>query len=141
MDWWMWALLGLGLVACEMLTPGGFYFAFFGVGALVTSALVGFGIAGPAWVHWVLFTVISVICLVPLRGRLVRWATAGEMPRVDSLVGEELVLLDDVGPGKPGKGELRGSTWSVRTAGASALPRGARVRVTRVDGLTLWVEG
>jgi membrane protein implicated in regulation of membrane protease activity len=49
-------------------------------------------------------------------------------------------MLDDVGPGCVGKGELRGTTWSVRTSGAQTLRRGERVRVTRVDGLTLWVE-
>jgi membrane protein implicated in regulation of membrane protease activity len=139
MEWWMWALLGFGLIACEMLTPGAFYFAFFGVGALVTSAAVALGLGEPLWVEWLFFTVVSVACLVPLRGRLVRWATP-EPRVVDSIVGEELVLLDDVGPGNPGKGELRGSTWTVRTGGSRTIARGERVRVSRVDGLTLWVE-
>ena len=142
MEWWTWALLGFGLFACEMLTPGAFYFAFFGVGAIVTSVLVAAGVGGPPWFEWLLFTVISVGCLVPLRGRLVRWANAtGDTPPVDSIVGEEIVLLDDVGPGNPGKGELRGSTWTVRTNAQRTFNRGERVRVTRVDGLTLWVEG
>ena len=25
MDWWVWVLVGLGLLGLEMLTPGGFY--------------------------------------------------------------------------------------------------------------------
>ena len=140
MAWWMWALLGFGLVACEMLTPGGFYFLFFGVGALVTGGLTWLGVAGPAWFEWFLFTAISLVCLVPLRGRLVRWATAGEPREVDSLVGQETLLLEDVVPGSPGKGELRGTTWSVRSTGTRTLRRGERVRIARVDGLTLWVE-
>jgi len=141
MEWWMWALLGFGLFALEMLTPGAFYFAFFGVGAVLTAGLVWLGVGGPAWFEWLLFTVISVACLVPLRGRLVRWATAGDTRAVDSLVGEEIVLLDDVAPGNPGKGELRGSTWTVRTNGPRTFHRGERVRVTRVDGLALWIDG
>ena len=140
MTWWAWALLGLGLCAGEMVTPGGFYFLFFGVGALVTSGLVWLGVAGPPWLEWLVFTVVSVACLVPLRGRVVRWASAGEPRVVDSLVGQELVLLDDLGPGGIGKGELRGTTWTVRTAASRALRQGERARVTRVDGLTLWVE-
>ena len=139
MAWWMWALVGFGLFACEMLTPGGFYFIFFGVGACVTSALVSAGLVGPEWAQWLVFTVVSLVCLIPLRGRLVRWA-AGEMRPVDSLVGEEAVLLDDLLPGGVAKAELRGTTWSVRTAGGQALQRGARRRVARVDGLTLWLE-
>ena len=115
MAWWVWALLGLGLFLCETLTPGGFYFLFFGVGAWATGALVLLGIGGPDWVQWLVFTVVSLVCLVPLRGRLVLWASGGETPRVDSLVGEEAVVLADVEPGRVGKAELRGTTWSART--------------------------
>ena len=140
MTWWAWALVGLGLCAGEMLTPGGFYFLFFGVGALVTAGLVWLGIGGPPWLEWLVFTLVSVACLVPLRGRFVRWASAGDPRVVDSLVGEEALLLDDVGPGDVGKGELRGTTWNVRTTTTRTLRRGERVRVSRVDGLTLWVE-
>ena len=139
MTWWMWALIGLGLCAGEMLTPGTFYFLFFGIGAFVTSALVWLGLFEAAWLEWLSFTVVSLACLVPLRGRLVRWASAGDPHVVDSLVGEEATLLDDVGPGNVAKAELRGTTWNVRTDGARTIPRGERVRVARVDGLTLWV--
>jgi membrane protein implicated in regulation of membrane protease activity len=63
-----------------------------------------------------------------------------EAPRVDSLVGEEAIILDDLDPGAVGKGELRGTTWTVRTAGDRTLRRGERARVARVDGLTLWLD-
>ena len=141
MTWWVWALVGLGLCAGEMLTPGGFYFLFFGVGALFTSVIVWLGIGGPPWLEWLIFTLVSVGCLVPLRGRMLRWASSGETRRVDSIAGEEAVLLDDVAPGEVGKAELRGTTWSVRTAAGRTLRRGERVRVARVDGLTLWIDG
>ena len=139
MTWWTWALMGLGLCGAEMLTPGGFYFLFFGIGALVTAGLVFLGVGGPPWLEWAIFTGVSLACLVPLRSRFVHWASAD--PRaVDSLVGEEALLLDDLAAGGVCKGELRGTTWNVRTAGTGPLRRGDRVRVTRVDGLTLWVE-
>lgn len=140
MAWWMWALVGLGLFLCETLTPGGFYFLFFGIGALVTSALVWLGVEGPDWLQWLTFTVVSLACLVPLRSRLVRWATGGETRPVDSLVGEEAVVIEDVEPGRVGKAELRGTTWSARTGGSRAIRRGERARVARIDGLCLWIE-
>ncbi len=140
MNWWMWAVLGFALFGCEMLTPGGFYFAFFGVGALVTAAIAWLGLTPASWIEWLLFTIVSVVCLVPLRGRLVRWASAGEPRRVDSIVGEEAVVLDDLDPGGVGKGELRGTTWTIRSTGVRTLRRGERARVARVDGLTLWLE-
>jgi len=34
MVWWLWVLLGLGLLTFEVLTPGGFFALFFGLAAL-----------------------------------------------------------------------------------------------------------
>lgn len=141
MTWWLWLLLGMGLLAGEMLTPGGFYFAFFGVGAILTGLLARLGLVSEEWVQWLLFTAISLASLVPFRSRLVRWAAADTAGGpVDTLVGEEVLLLEDVASGGSGRAELRGTTWNVRTSGARTLRRGDRARVARVEGLTLWVE-
>jgi membrane protein implicated in regulation of membrane protease activity len=59
---------------------------------------------------------------------------------IDSLVGEEVVLLGDLPAGGEGKAELRGVPWSARTASGAALRAGQRCRVERIDGLTLWVR-
>ena len=40
MQWWHWAVLGLGLGLLELATPGGFFILFFGIGALLVSAAV-----------------------------------------------------------------------------------------------------
>ena len=142
MAWWLWVLLGFALVMCELLTPGGFFFLFFGLGAVAVGALVWLGAAGPAWLQWFLFSLISIGFLVPLRGRLLRRMVAGDdaAARVDALVGQVAVLLDDLPPGEVGKAELRGTAWNARNEGERALRRGQRGRVTRVDGLTLWLQ-
>ena len=49
-------------------------------------------------------------------------------------------MLEDVPPGGVGRAELRGTTWSARGTDGSALARGTRCRVERVDGLTLWLR-
>jgi membrane protein implicated in regulation of membrane protease activity len=137
----MWALLGLALLAGEMLTPGAFYFLFFGLSGLAVALVAWLGLVASAPGQWLLFSFVSIVCLVPLRGRLVRWMSGpDDRPHVDALVGELAVLLDDVPPGEFGKGELRGSAWNARNAGATPLRKGQRARVTRVDGLTLWLE-
>jgi inner membrane protein len=143
MSWSIWVLFGFGLVACELLTPGGFFFIFFGLGAITVGVLSWLGVAGSGAMQWFLFSLISLVCLVPLRGRLVRWMGAGEAATaaaVDTLVGQVAVLLDDLSPGQVGKAELRGSAWTARNADQRALHRGERGRVTRVDGLTLWLQ-
>ena len=60
MQWWHWAVLGLALGLLELATPGGFFILFFGIGALLVSVLVMLGIAGPLWLQWTLFPVLSV---------------------------------------------------------------------------------
>ena len=136
----MWVLLGFGLMLGEVVTPGGFFFLFFGVGGLVVGLLVWVGLGGPAWTQWLLFTVVSLACLVPLRARLLRRTQGDCGPAVDSLVGATAVSLEDLAPGQVGKEELRGTAWSARNAGTRAIPRGGRSRVVRVDGLMLWLE-
>ena len=50
------------------------------------------------------------------------------------------VLLADLPPGGVGKAELRGTSWTARNEGERPLATGERARVTRVDGLTLWLR-
>src|SRR5262245_45965180 len=142
MAWWVWVLAGLVLLALELATPGGFFIAFFGVGALIVGALVGAGLVEPGWLQWLLFSVLSVVSVLLFRKPLLEWMKRREpaRPAVDTLVGEEAVLTEDLPAGGVGKAELRGTSWSVRSRAASALARGRRCRVEQVDGLTLWVR-
>lgn len=140
MAWWVWTLVGLVLLAVEIVTPGGFFVVFFGLAALVVGALVGLGVAGPDWSQWLLFSVLAAGSLVLFRRRLVdRFRDGGgEQPR--DVVGEIAVLMDDLPPGAVGKAELRGTAWSARHDGDATLRRGQRCRVARIDGLMLWVR-
>ena len=141
MLWWVWTLLGLALLGLEVVTPGGFYVLFFGVGAIVVGVLAGLGIGGPPWVQWLLFSVISIVSLALFRDRLLRrMSPAGPPPSIDTLEGEVDVLLEDIAPGAFGKAELRGTAWTARNAGDGVLARGQRCRVTRVDGLTITIR-
>lgn len=140
-QWWHWLVFGLVLVLAEVATAGGFYIIFFGIGAIIVGLLSSGNLAGPTGVQILLFSVLSVTSLVLFRGRLLGWfQTDPQAPAVDQLVGEVALVLEDVAPGGVGKVELRGSGWSARTTSAAPLPRGARCRVTRVDGLVLFVE-
>jgi len=142
MTWWLWAFLGLFLLGSEIVTPGGFYMLFFGIGALVVGALVGLGLIQSEWVSWLLFSVFSVASLVILRPPLRRLMTAdrGNVSSVDTMGGETAIVLDDLPPGATGKAECRGSTWNAHNAGDKPLLKGQRSRVERVDGITLWIK-
>jgi membrane protein implicated in regulation of membrane protease activity len=141
MQWWTWILFGLALLAAEMLTPGGFFVLFFGLAALVVGLLVALGLTGPPWTEWLMFSVVAVASLLAFRPRLfdaLKTSPPSGM-RLDSVVGDVVVLTEDLAVGKVGKGELRGTVWSVRTEGPRGFTRGDRCRIRRIDGLTLWV--
>lgn len=141
MDWWVWILTGLALFALELLTPGGFFVVFFGVGAIAVGVLVAVDLAGPLWAQCLWFSGLSIGSLVLLRSRLrqLLHGTQGRGVGVETLVGEVAVLAEDLDPGAVGKAELRGTTWTVRNDGPTRLAQGQRCQVRRVDGLMLWI--
>jgi inner membrane protein len=141
MMWWLWVLLGLALLVVEMATPGGLFFLFLGLSAVMVGLLAGVGAVRTPSIQWLLFSVLSILALATLRGPLrARLNLKGPARPVDSLVGEAAVALVDIAAGDVGKVELRGSSWSARMVGGGALAKGQRCVVDRVDGLTLWVR-
>jgi membrane protein implicated in regulation of membrane protease activity len=137
--WWLWLLLGLVLAALEMMSSGGFYLIFFGVAAMFIGVMSLIGLAGPAWLQWVVFTILSLILLLAFRRPILKMLQVDTGP-VDSLVGEIAVVVDQpIAPGGVGRAELRGSTWSARNLYTVELARGQRCRVERVDGLMIFL--
>jgi membrane protein implicated in regulation of membrane protease activity len=141
MAYWAWLLLGVALLAIELATPGGFFAFFFALSGLLVGLLVALGWAGPAWMQWLLFSAISIALLGLLRRPLQSWLESKRRSQpVDSIPGEAALALEDIAIGALGKAELRGSSWTARNGGASAIVKGQRLRVDRVEGLTLHVH-
>jgi inner membrane protein len=138
MSWWLWVLFGIALLVVEMLTPGGLFALFFGAGALATALVSLLG--APGTVQWLAFTIVSIVLLATLRHPLQEKLRGRPGAPIDSLVGEEVVLLGEIPAGGEGKAELRGVPWSARVASGIALRAGQRCKVERVEGLTLWVR-
>lgn len=140
MEWWIWILLGLLLLLAELLTPGGFYIIFFGIGALVVGVLAGFNAAGPLWFQFILFSILSVLTLWLFREKLLQLTQGERRENVDSLVGETAVATEEIHLNAVGKAELRGTSWNARNVGDKPLTRGQRCVVERVEGLTIFVR-
>ena len=141
MDWWLWILLGLVLLLAELITPGGFYILFFGLGAIAVGLLTAFESAGPTWFQFVLFSIISVLSLWFFREKLLELARGPSTDRVDTYIGETAVALEDISANGIGKAEMRGSPWNTCNLSGRPLTRGERCKVERVEGLTLFVRG
>lgn len=140
MEWWTWILIGLVLFLAELVTPGGFYFIFFGAGAVGVGILAGLEIAGPLWFQFILFSALSVAALWLFREKLLRLTHTASREPIDNLVGETAVAVDEISINAVGKAELRGASWSARNVGDRPLARGERCKVERVEGLTIFVR-
>jgi inner membrane protein len=140
MEWWIWILLGLLLLLAELVTPGGFYFIFFGIGAIVVGILAGFGAAGPVWFQFILFSLLSLVSLSLFRRKLVGLTERTPEQNVDSLIGETAVASDQIAVNGIGKAEMRGTAWSARNIGDQPLNPGERAKVEKIEGLTIFVR-
>jgi membrane protein implicated in regulation of membrane protease activity len=142
LTWWMWMVLGLVLLACEMITPGIFYFMFLGISALLAGLVAWLAPDLPAWVPWLLFSIFSAVSLAFFRKPLMeKFKLSGKHGHhVDSLIGETALALEDIAPGAIGKVELRGASWTACNAGTQAIQRSGRPKVERVEGLTLYIR-
>ena len=142
MGWWIWILIGLGLLAVEVIVPGGIILLFFGAAAIVVGTFVWLGIGGPVWLQWAMFSALSVASLLTLRGPILRKINAAddEAEYVDTLVGMAVVASEDIVPGAEGKAELRGTSWGAQNVGTEPLARGEDGVVERVDGLKLYIR-
>ncbi len=116
------------------------HIGFFAVGALFVALLVGLGIELPLWGQVAVFTVVSVIAFAFLRPILVRKLKLDFKPNVDSMVGEQARAMDDIDVAGLGKAEFRGTTWSARNVGETALARGQRCVVAGLEGLVIHVK-
>ncbi len=139
--WWLWVMLGLALLAAEILTPGGFYILFFGAGAILVGLMKLAGVSAGLAAEGLIFVAVSIGLLAIFRKPLLERfkPLAPEIP-VDELTSEVAVALETIAPGAHGKAELRGTAWNARNMGDTVIEKSARCRVERVDGLTLTIR-
>ena len=139
MTWWIWIIFGLLLLAAEVMVPGGIIMLFFGAAALIVGLLVALGLGGPIWLQWALFSVVSVVSLLALRGPILRRMSSSPErgDSIDSLVGKTAVVAERIAPGALGKAELRGTSWTAKNVSEQPLKAGQTCIVEQVDGLQL----
>ncbi|MBC7952900.1 MAG: NfeD family protein [Rhodospirillaceae bacterium] len=137
---WHWLILGIALIAAEVLVPGTFLL-WPGIAAILTGALA---YAAPAldWrvdaLVFAALTVASALLGRKLYARL-KHPNADEPAlnrRADSLIGGEHILTAPLVGGEA-RMKVGDSTWKVV---GEDLPAGTRVRVVGVEGISLRVE-
>ena len=139
MAWWIWVLAGFLLLAIE-LASATMHVGVFAVGAFIVAILTGAGVEMPFWGQLLVFAGVSMTGFFFLRPWIVRKLDLHRTVPVDQIAGEHAVALEDIAPASRGRAELRGTTWSATNVGTTALARGQRCIVDRVDGLMLHVR-
>lgn len=139
MSWSFWLIFGLALLVFEILTPGGFFTVFFGLAAFVVAGLVWTGVLDSGAGQWLTFGVLGTVLILALRP-LVRKRFETNTPKVDQLIGQTAIAMETLDMNGRGKVELRGTSWSALYSGSGSVLKGDRLRVTKVDGLSLVVE-
>jgi membrane-bound serine protease (ClpP class) len=135
-------LLGIAFLVAEAFVPsfgalglGGIVAFAFGALMLFDTDVPGFGV--PLELVAAL-TLVSTAFLVGVVGMAARARRRPQVSGIATLAGESGALLEVEGlDGREGYAEIRGERWHVR---GTTLRVGQRVRVARVDGLTLDVE-
>ena len=139
MDWWIWTLIGFFFLALEFVSTT-MHSAFFAAGAFLVAILVAAHVGGPLWVQLLTFTLFSLFTLLLIRPYVVHKLKLSVTRVVDTMIGEQATVMDDLPPAALGKAEMRGSTWNARNIGETLLTRGQRATVERVEGLVIFIR-
>jgi membrane protein implicated in regulation of membrane protease activity len=135
-------VLGIGLLGVEMFViDAQFYLVFIGLSAALVGLLGLFGVDLPGWAQWLVFSALAIAAMLSFRRRLyelVRTRSGHVEERLT--VGDRVRLESRLEPGESGRVEYRGSSWTARNEGASAIEAGREAVIARVDGLTLHVK-
>jgi membrane protein implicated in regulation of membrane protease activity len=141
MTWWAWIISGVVLLGAELgFVNAQFYLVFLGAAAILTGA--GVWILGEVadGLQWIAFALIAVGSMFGFRKRLYLRLRGGATPDESGPVGGILALPQALAPGETCRVEHGGSYWTLQNDSRTALDAGAKVRVERVQNLTLLVR-
>jgi membrane protein implicated in regulation of membrane protease activity len=142
MSWWLWILLGVLAFVGESFSMALFLLNV-GIAAFIAALLSVLHVSAAAQVG--VFLVVSVLLIGLVRPRLVQALTGrvqtGDLTNQGSLVNRPATVTQEV---TPDGGTIRigtGEFWTARAnPPAKRIEVGSSVRVTHVDGLTVYVD-
>lgn len=139
MNWWLWLSIGIGLFGLELFIPTGFYLLVIGLAFMIVGGIEWLGFL-PSLNLQLATAGVLLIILVPT----IRRPLSGMLRSVTTSTGSDITaqrvrVLTTIPSGGEGKGELTGSTWTVRNESGTPLFEQGEYSVSRVDGLSLIV--
>lgn len=143
----VWFVIGFSLLAIEILAFGlGSGVLLFGsIGALITGALLWFGVLENSWIYSVAcFAIASALTTIALWVPFKKLQSGAELgnDRSSDLIGHEFRVNSDLTRTVEGKHRYSGIDWRVcisEEAASDSISQGSLVRVAGVDAGVFYV--
>jgi membrane protein implicated in regulation of membrane protease activity len=139
-SWHLWTITGLLLLILEMLTPA-FFFASFGLAALITAPIAAHGLSTTAQLGT--FAAVSVLCIAAVRPFFVKCIYRKRINPVNAhaLIGQSGSVVDAIGAGtETGRVKVGSEEWRALSESGTPLSPGTRIEITAVESATLTVR-
>lgn len=136
MAWYYWLILGMILFVIEILTPGVFFFACLGIGAVCASFSSLLDL--PAWFPWIIFAVTSILSIYfvrPLAKKIIKFKP--EKSNVDALIGQIVLVVEAIEPPNMGMVKVEGELW--RAEANEKIEKDNKVKIIAIKGTHLEV--
>jgi len=140
---YLWLIAGAILVIAEFIILPGVGFLFAGLGAIITGALLEFGLIGGPMIPWVVFFVATLAWTLILWKPLKNYKlNHGEAAQFSDVIGKKAVLLKPLAPGMTGQARWSGTIMNAKLDpnNTATLMEGTEVTITRVEGNVLVVK-
>jgi membrane protein implicated in regulation of membrane protease activity len=132
----VWFIVAIVLFAIEILTPGVFFFACLGMGAL--GAAIAWSLYPQEWATWSIFALVSLSSIYFLRPLARKYIKQGKKTNVDALLNQKAWVTDAISPPAYGMVKVGGDFW--RAEAAEPIAKDTWVIIEKVDGTHLVVH-
>jgi membrane protein implicated in regulation of membrane protease activity len=138
--WLIWVIISIVCLILE-LSSGDFFILCFAIGAAVSAIFAGCGAS--LSVQIVLFAVVSALSLLLVRPALIKKLHKPHKERLsnaEAMIGQVGRVSEPIEANGYGRVAIDGDDWKAVGVGGSAINKGERVRVVKMDSIILTVE-
>jgi len=138
--WLIWVIISIVCLILE-LSSGDFFLLCFAIGAAVGAIIAGCGLS----ITWqiIIFAIVSALSLLLVRPQLIKKLHKPHNERLsnaEAMIGQQGRVSERIDANGFGRVAIDGDDWKARSDDGSAIDKGTRVRVVKMDSIILTVE-
>lgn len=138
--WLIWIIISILCLILE-LSSGDFFILCFAIGAAVAAIIAGCGLS----LTWqiIIFAIVSALSLLLVRPALLKKLHKPHRERLsnaEALIGQTGRVSEEIDANGYGRVAIDGDDWKARSSDGSAIEKGTRVRVVKMDSIILTVK-